>query len=423
MSDVLAVNGGKKMVGPGTLTAWPPRTPAIREQLLRAYDGGDWTYAPENMQDRLATEFAQAHGAEYGLFLTNATTALLGALIALGVTAGDEVIVPAFTCPTTVLPILLLGATPVFADCERDTLCIATDEVLNRLSQQTKAIIAVHMYTAVADVDALTDVARRRNVALIEDCAHLPGAKWNGKAVGSFGQFGCFSFHGKKTITSGEGGMIVTNDRALFDRVHRFVHVGKPHDFEIDAAAELTFMKSVNAAASTFQASVVLAQLRELEATLAGYRASYRCLCDRVAESGATRVQSVGSKTSTQSFFKICLIFDQGPLADVPLDAVIEASRAEGLPLKRTYGAAYHDPRLRQQMRAQGWEEGRCPVAETVATERTAVLDHWWLSGGERGAAFIAAVLNRLAALAHTIPAPQAGRTKQLFSRPRTTIA
>ena len=418
MTDRLVVNGGPPIGLRVELPAWPPQDPEIQAALMEAFESRSWAYAPSGLQDRLAHEFSEAHGARHGIFLSNGTTAILGSLVALGVAPGDEVVLPAFTCTTTVLPVLFLGARPVFVDCDPETLCLSPERVAEALTPRTKAIIAVHMYTAIADLDALLEISTARGVPLLEDCAHLPGARWDDSPVGSRGAMGCFSFQARKTITSGEGGMVITNRQPLFDRLHQFVHVGKLYEFAVDASLELDFLLSTNASASTFQAAVVLAQFRKLDELLQGYEKNHRRLAERMADATRVRLQSQGAKTTKPGFFKVCLLFDRGPLSGVSIDSILHAAQAEGLPLSRTYGAAYLDLRIRNIMKRQGWTRGACPVAEELAMERTAILDHWWLGTGDDGVAFICRVLERLESLAGTIPARPGPEVKRLFRRP-----
>lgn len=140
-------------------------------------------------------------------------------LAALGVGPGDEVILADTNWIASAAPIAYLGATPVFVDVRHDTWCIDADLVDDAITAKTKAIIAVHLYGNLADMDALRRIGSRRNIPVIEDAAEALGSIWHGHRAGSMGAFGTFSFHGSKTITTGEGGMFVTNDDALFEAV------------------------------------------------------------------------------------------------------------------------------------------------------------------------------------------------------------
>ncbi|MCS6982153.1 MAG: DegT/DnrJ/EryC1/StrS family aminotransferase [Flavobacteriales bacterium] len=161
--------------------------------------------------------FAQIHQVPYAIAVTSATTALHLACVALGVGPGDEVIVPAFTWVSTANVVLYCGARPVFADIDPITFNLDPEDVKKRLSPRTKAIIAVHLFGLCADMDALRDVAG--SVPIIEDAACAAGASYKGRMAGGLGVVGCFSFHPRKSVTTGEGGMCTTWDFELAERI------------------------------------------------------------------------------------------------------------------------------------------------------------------------------------------------------------
>ncbi len=157
--------------------------------------------------------FAKRHGVKYAMAVTSATTALHLALVALGVKEGDEVIVPAFTWISTANVVLYCGAKVVFVDVNRETFNLDVKDLKSKITAKTKAIIPVHLFGLCADMDAIKEVAG--NIPLVEDGACAAGAAYKGKPAGSLGKIGCFSFHPRKSITTGEGGMVTTNDDKL----------------------------------------------------------------------------------------------------------------------------------------------------------------------------------------------------------------
>lgn len=165
--------------------------------------------------------FATTIGVRHAISVCNGTVALHVALAALGIGSGDEVIVPTFTYIAPVNAIVYCGATPVFVDSEPRTWQLDPNDVYRRITPRTKAIVAVHLYGHPAEMNALSSLAREHGLFLIEDCAEAFGARYHGKHVGTFGDIATFSFYGNKTITTGEGGMVVTNDDMLAERVHR----------------------------------------------------------------------------------------------------------------------------------------------------------------------------------------------------------
>ena len=159
---------------------------------------------------------------KYATTVANGTVAIHLALVALGVGPGDEVIVPTLTYIASVNAIQYTGATPIFVDSLDGTWQMSPEDVKKKITPNTKAIMAVHLYGHACDMDALQKICKQNDIFLIEDCAEAIGTTFNGKKVGTFGDISAFSFFGNKTITTGEGGMVVTNDETLFDRAVHF---------------------------------------------------------------------------------------------------------------------------------------------------------------------------------------------------------
>jgi len=165
--------------------------------------------------------FSRYCGRKYGITAANGTTALHLALAAAGIGPGDEVIVPTFTIASPAFAILYCGAKPVFVDVQEDTWNIDPRAIEQKITKRTKAIIPVHIYGHPCDMTAIMRIARKHKLLVIEDAAEAHGAQYKGKRVGGFGHLSCFSFYGNKIITTGEGGMIITNDKKLADRARK----------------------------------------------------------------------------------------------------------------------------------------------------------------------------------------------------------
>ena len=163
-------------------------------------------------------QFAERHQVKHAVAVTSCTTALHLALAALDIKEGDEVLVPAFTWVSTANAILYCGATPVFVDVDPITFNIDVNDIAHRITERTKAIIPVHLFGLCADMDAIKAVAP--HLAIIEDGACAAGAAYKGVPAGGLGDFGCFSFHPRKSVTTGEGGMVTTNDDTLAEKLH-----------------------------------------------------------------------------------------------------------------------------------------------------------------------------------------------------------
>lgn len=163
--------------------------------------------------------FRQHLGVSYAIATSSATGALHLGMAGLGIGPGDEVILADTNWIASVAPILYVGARPVFVDILADSWCIDPEAAERAITSRTKAILAVHLYGNLCHMDALLSIGRRHGVAVLEDAAEALGSVWHGRKAGGMGAFGAFSFHGTKTVTTGEGGMFVTDDPALYERV------------------------------------------------------------------------------------------------------------------------------------------------------------------------------------------------------------
>jgi len=199
----------------------PVSEPTITEKeieyVLQAVKSG-WVSSLGGFINKFEDEFAKFIGTKYALTVANGTVGLHLALVSLGIKEGDEVIVPDLTFIATANAVKYTGAMPIFADIDKETWCISVEDIERKITPRTKAIIPVHLYGHPADMDPIIEIAKRYNLYIIEDCAEAHGAEYKGKKVGSIGHCGVFSFYGNKIITTGEGGMITTNDEKLYER-------------------------------------------------------------------------------------------------------------------------------------------------------------------------------------------------------------
>jgi len=171
-----------------------------------------WVSSLGKFIDEFEQDFATFCNTKYAIAVSNGTVAIQLALSAIGIKHGDEVIVPDFTFIASANAVLHVGAIPVFADIEKDTLCIDPEDIISKITKRTKAILPVHVYGHPAEMNRINEIAKEHNLFVIEDAAEAHGAIYEGKLVGSLSDAACFSFYGNKNLTTGEGGMITTND-------------------------------------------------------------------------------------------------------------------------------------------------------------------------------------------------------------------
>ena len=369
----LAILGGTGIVPENTeltIPAWPPRDEKTAERLKEVYMSGEWSFNSP-MEQEFEQEFAAYHGTKYAVFMANGTTTLECALTALGCGEGDEVIVPALTWMATALAATYVGAVPVFVDIEPTTLCMDPEKLEAAITPKTRAIIPVHAYGSTADLERILAIADRHGIPVIEDCAHMQGGFWNGRGVGSWGKVGSFSFQQSKTLASGEGGICITNDKELADKIYLLKHIGYARGLKQGQGIQAPEgMICHNYRATAFQAVILSEQLKSLRERIAAYGASAKILTDAVAGLPGVRVQAPGRLADPQGYYSFHYIFDGEEFKDIPKEVIDEACTAEGFSIGNgTHGPVYRHPlfNLKQEKGQYRFGEGdSCPVCETL---------------------------------------------------------
>jgi L-glutamine:2-deoxy-scyllo-inosose/3-amino-2,3-dideoxy-scyllo-inosose aminotransferase len=236
---------------------WPRPAGREMELLGQVVNSGIWGFDGP-LEAEFERSFAAYQNAEFGLCVANGTVALQLALEALDVGAGDEVIVPGVTWQATAAAALDINAVPVLADIEPGTYCVDPDEVERLITPRTRAIIVVHLYGSLADLDRICEIGARHQIPVIEDCAHAHGSRWRDRGTGSLGTLGCFSFQLFKTLSAGEGGFVTTNDPALREAIYSLRNCGRRRAGSLDE--NWRPIQSGNYRMTEFQAAVLLAQ-------------------------------------------------------------------------------------------------------------------------------------------------------------------
>lgn len=366
--EKLALLGGQAALSVGTCPEWPPRNEETALRLAELYMSGNWSFNLGGEDAALCEEFAAYHDARCGVFMVNGTATLHCALATLGVGAGDEVIVPAFAWLATAMAAHYVGAKIVFVDVEPTTLCLDPAKVEAAITERTKAIVPVHLYGSMADMDAIMAIADRHGLAVVEDCAQGHGGKWDGKGVGSLGHIGSFSFQHNKLMTSGEGGICITNDPELYDRLYRMKHIGYGPGEGMDNFTQTPNKNLIcyNFRGTEFQALILRDQLKTPRPMTETYNRNALRLEARLADVPDVRVQSRGRLADPQGYYRWVVLFDDEPLEHVPLDLMLKAINAEGVPLEPTYGAVYAHRLF------------------NLTSDDQFVVPPWWLPSGRR---------------------------------------
>ncbi len=275
---------------------------------------------------QLEQEFAAFSGAHHALALSSGTGSLWTALLALGVGPGDEVLVPGYTFVATYSAVIFTGATPVLTEID-DSLTMDPRDLESRITERTKAIIPVHMLGNPSDMEAIMDVARRHDLVVVEDCCQALGASLRGRRVGTYGHLGSFSLNYFKTITAGDGGLLITSDDELYRRafaLHDQGHSPARAGVEIGART----IMGMNLRINELTGAVALAQLRKLDRITSTLREKKRRLAARLENDGSYRFRTIHDREGECGTI-LTVVFDDAARARRVIDRLGTKSVAE----------------------------------------------------------------------------------------------
>jgi L-glutamine:2-deoxy-scyllo-inosose/3-amino-2,3-dideoxy-scyllo-inosose aminotransferase len=325
---------------------WPVWGKEEENALLEVLHSGIWSYnGPFEME--FNRQFARYTGTKYAISCANGTVTLQLILEALSIGLNDEVIVPGLTWQATAAAVLDVNATPVIVDVLENTWCIDPEKVEQAITPRTRAIIPVHLYGSFADMDAILLIARKHNLAVIEDCAHKHGGEWNGQKAGSMGDAGSFSFQLSKILTAGEGGTITTNRSDLAEKIDALRNCGRRPEAKsgipVDKGAgqyedEGNFIQSGNYRITEFQAAILLEGLRRLPEQNAN-RDENGIYLNQILESLPGVMPMYRDPRETrESYFNFAFRYDQNRFHQLPVSRFREALEAElGIPVDSCY--------------------------------------------------------------------------------------
>lgn len=381
MAEQLALLGGNKV----RAAAFPPH-PIIgdeeKQAVLEVLESGKlstFVAAPgENFLGgvkirQFEADFARYHGAKYAVAMNSATACLHAGLAAIGVQPGEEVIVPPYTFTSTATSVLMHNAIPVFADIKPDIFCLDPERVEAAITPRTRAIIPVHLYGHPADIDDLLDIARRYNLSIIEDCAQAPGAQYKGKLVGTFGNCSIFSFQESKSIMTGEGGMLLTNDEELAELARMVRNHG---EMVLESFKTRTYRADIlgwGYRMTELEAALGIAQLRKLD-ELNAARIDLATYLSQQLRKTPGLTPAIAYPGMKHVYYVLAFTYREEETG-IPRDLFVEALNAEGIPFGGGYvRPLYLNPIYQERKpfvyryfgKAVSYEKGICPVTERL---------------------------------------------------------
>jgi dTDP-4-amino-4,6-dideoxygalactose transaminase len=391
--DKLAINGGKP-VRTKPFPEWPIYGEIEERLLLEVLHSGKWGGTGRIKLPQLERKFAALHGAKHAVSVVNGTMAITIALQAAGIQPGDEVIMPPYTFIATASAALMFGAIPVFADVEEETLLLDPEKVEAAITKKTKAIIAVHIAGAPANMTRLQDIAKKHGLILLEDAAQAVGARWEHQGVGTFGHAATFSFQASKNINAGEGGMILTNDEEIADMAWSLSNVGRIRNGEWYQHEHLGW----NMRMTEFQAAILLGQLTRLEEQIARRERNASLLTELLSEIDGIEIVKRDPRITTHAYhlymFKLsAALADRAEKKDV-----IRKLEAEGIPVNPGYISLNRNKTLIESVKRWTGAEriDSCPISERLSEKQVLWLAQPLLLGEEKDMLDIAAAVKKV---------------------------
>ena len=332
----LAVNGGEK-VRKTAFPSWPVWDESDCASLVEVCNSGQWWSVGGTKVRQFEQKFSSYQDCKHGVCVPNGTVALLVALKAICIGAGDEVIVTPYTFIASASSILQANAVPVFVDIDPETYNLDPVKLEEAVTDRTRAVMVVHIAGLPADMDSIIQIARRHNLRVVEDCAQAHAAEWRGKKVGSFGDVGAFSFQASKNLTSGEGGIVVTNDDAIANAAWSMHNVGRVKGGQW---YEHPVMGS-NYRMTEFEAAILLNQMKKLDAETARRNENALYLSKRLDRIADIEPLIRDERVTTHGYHLYIFRYRAEETTGVERAKFLEALNAEGIPCSSGYVPLY----------------------------------------------------------------------------------
>lgn len=394
MPELAVLGGNPTRTTP--FSPWPIFDDCERVKMRDVLESGKWGHvmSPADKVTELERLFAEYYGVKYAIAVASGSVALDAALRTARVTEGDEVITTPTTWVAPALAAVMVGANPVFVDIRDDNYCIDASLIEAAVTPRTKAIIPVHLGGYVCDMGVIVAIAKRHNLTVIEDCAQAHGSRYESSLVGTVGDFGCFSFEATKLMTSGEGGMVITNNDEFAEYLYCFTHAGVQYANR-GSGYPKGRIAGWNMRITEFQAVLLMCQLSRLEEHRARRSENAAYLSRRLQE---IRGIAPLPHRPDQNFYSYMFKFDTDLFSGAPVQAFRAALRAEGIPC---YSSASHQlPVYRSHAFLSprvDYSETYCPAAERAfESEAVGLQATWTLLGSRRDMDDIVAAVKKI---------------------------
>ncbi|MCU0323184.1 MAG: DegT/DnrJ/EryC1/StrS family aminotransferase [Chitinophagaceae bacterium] len=351
MSNKFAIRGGVALAKYEDWPNWPTYSKFCLKSLKKVLHSFRWTLSgfyggTITYDERFCQSFAQYNGTKYSLTVDHGSSAIIVAMQALGISFGDEVIVPGLTWVSCASAVIRVNAKPVFVDVEEYTLCIDPIKVEEAITSKTRAILVVHLYSTMANMELLKKVSEKYKIAIIEDCSQAHGAIWDGKKAGSIGDIGIFSMQQGKPLTCGEGAAIITNDDYLYNRMILLKTDGRSIDRNVPIGySQLKEQKGVvgsNFTLSEFQCAVLYENLKELENLLELQRKNAQFLYSELSNIAGLDFIKPHTQNTHRTYYHFIVLCNTAFFKNKPISNICQAITKElGILVQPIYQPLY----------------------------------------------------------------------------------
>lgn len=393
----LALCGGDKtseLACPG----WPITDETDTKRMVEVVQSGKWSWVGPNEQE-FCKEYADYIGTKYCMCMSNGTVTLQCALQAAGVVPGDKVIVPALTWVATAQAALDIGANVVLVDIDPETYCLDPIAMEAAITDKTTAVIPVHLYGCMCDMDVIMELAKKHNLKVIEDVAHQQGSQWRDKKAGSIGDVGSYSFQQSKILTSGEGGAITCDDEAIYRTAFALKQVGwtpdKPRE---DLFGNLVAGNHYghNYRITEMQAVLLRGGLSRLQQQNELREKNAARIAEGLASiNGPLRAAKRDSRVTQQAYYAMTLHFESEKAEGLERSQFLSAVSAEGFGMGSPYPPVYRSELLnlydntspvpfRDKNKIQDYSKLNLPVTERVVNDEGVLISHQHLLADEK---------------------------------------
>lgn len=332
---------GGKPVRAKPFPGWPVWDKNAEEPVLAVLRSGKWYRGSGTVVSQFEEKYAALLGAKRCVATMNGTNSLLTALRVLDVGVGDEVIVSPYTFIATYNVVLESVALPVFADTDPETFLINPDKIEERINENTRALLPVHIFGLPCNMGKINAIAKKHNLKVIEDACQAWLAEWNGKKCGTLGDLGCFSFQESKHLPAGEGGAVVGNDDELMDRVWSYHNCGRPYR---SVKGKTGYpMSGNNRRMTEYQAAILLNQMQRLEADTAKRVENANYLTSKIKDIPGIVPHRLSEGATRAAYHLYPMRYKQEQFNGLPRSRFLAALSAEGIPCSSVYGPQYRD--------------------------------------------------------------------------------